>query len=119
MASPKSKTGNFGEEIAAAHLAQHGFTCLQYNFRTKFGEIDLIAQDARFLLFVEVKTRGPNARVRGEEAVDFRKQNRCRLAAEYYLMKHGTQLQPRFDVICVDTARDGQVAAIRWIENAF
>ena len=119
MANPKQPVGDFGENIAAAHLEQHGYEIIARNFRSRFGEIDLIAQNDRFLLFVEVKTRGPNPRVTGEEAVDYHKQRRLRLAAEYYLTKHNPTRQPRFDVICVDTARDGQVVAVRWIENAF
>ena len=125
MADPRqpkpaaSANGDFGENIAAAHLARHGFACLEFNFRTKYGEIDIIAQDERYLLFVEVKTRGPNARTSGEEAVGYQKQNRLRAAAEYYLITHRSTRQPRFDVICVDTAWDGQVAAVRWHENAF
>ena len=115
----KQTTGNFGEEIAAAHLERHGFTCLDFNFRTRFGEIDIIAQDERYLLFVEVKTRSVNARVGGLEAVGYRKQQRLRAAAEEYLMTHGTQLQARFDVISIETAQDGRVAAIQWVENAF
>jgi len=111
--------GTFGEEIAAAHLEQHGFTCLEYNFRTRFGEIDIIAANERFLLFVEVKTRAQNARVSAAEAVDARKQARLRTAAEQYLVVNKTQLQPRFDVIAVETNKSGQVASIRWIENAF
>ena len=114
-----SSTGDFGENIAAAHLAQHGFKCLEFNFRTRFGEIDIIAQDERYLLFVEVKTRKVNARVSGLEAVGYRKQERLRAAAEQYFMDHGSKLQPRFDVISIETTKDGQVASIQWIENAF
>ena len=117
--NPRQPAGDFGENIAAAHLARHGFTCLEYNFRTRFGEIDIIARNERYLLFAEVKTRRSGARVSGEEAVDCRKQARLRAAAEQYLLTHRTNLQPRFDVICVDTAGDSQVAAVRWIENAF
>ena len=119
MANPKKPAGDFGEDIACAHLSQHGFTCLERNFRTRFGEVDIIARNERFLAFVEVKTRGPGARVSGEESVDYRKRQRLRYAAEYYLMKHHSNLQPRFDVICVNTARDGQVVSIKWYENAF
>ena len=115
----KQTSGNFGENIAAAHLEQHGFTCLEYNFRTRFGEIDIVAANERYLIFVEVKTRAVNARVGGLEAVGYHKQERLRAAAEEYLMTHSTQLQARFDVIAVETAQDGQVASIRWMENAF
>jgi len=123
----KQSFGTFGEDIAAAHLEQHGYRVVVRNFRTRFGEVDLIAANERFLLFVEVKTRAVNARVNAAEAVDARKQARLRMAAEIYLqtgLEHSeaTELHrrwPRFDVICIETAQNGQVASIRWIENAF
>ena len=132
---PNTKSGTFGEDIAAAHLEQHGFRVVARNFRTRFGEIDLIATDERYLVFVEVKTRAANARVSAAEAVTPAKQAKLRMAAEEYLAKHvgalpsvmsatpncvlPHNLHPRFDVICIETAQNGQVAAIRWIENAF
>jgi len=115
----RQSAGDFGEDVATAHLERHGYRIVARNFRTRFGEVDIIAANERFLLFVEVKTRGMNARVSGAEAVDARKQARLRMAAEEYLMENQMQLQPRFDVICVETARSGQVAAVNWIENAF
>ena len=123
---PKTKSGAFGEDIAAVHLEQHGFRVVARNFRTRFGEIDLIAEDARYLVFVEVKTRAANARVSAAEAVTPAKQAKLRYAAEEYLAKpvgsdtiRPCNLYPRFDVIAIETAQNGQVTSIRWIENAF
>ena len=125
----KNSSGDFGENIAAAHLEQHGFQIVARNFRTRFGEIDLIAQNERYLLFVEVKTRKTGAFTSGEEAVDYHKQRKLRACAEEYLLRtlkeHSEapgphrRWQPRFDVVCVDTAKNGQVVSIRWHENAF
>jgi putative endonuclease len=111
--------GAFGEDIAAAHLAQHGFRIVARNFRTRMGEIDLIAADERYLVFAEVKLRAANARVSGPEAVTYQKQQKLRAAAEEYLQKHPAALWPRFDVIAIQTASNGQVGSIQWIENAF
>ena len=119
MANPKKATGDFGEQAAADYLARKGYRLVTRNFRTRFGEIDLVMRDDRCLLFVEVKTRKAGSLVSGEEAVDYHKQQRLRAAAEYYLAAHATALQPRFDVVCVDLAPGGGVAEIRWIENAF
>jgi len=119
MAGDRKATGDFGERAAAEYLARRGFACVAANFRTRMGEIDLILRDARYLLFVEVKTRSAGSMVSGEEAVDFHKQRRLRAAAEQYLAENPTGLQPRFDVVCVDLAPGGGVAEIRWIENAF
>jgi len=122
----RTGSGNFGEDIAAVHLEQHGFRIITRNFRTRFGEIDLIAENGRYLAFVEVKLRAHNARVSPLEAVTPAKQAKLRAAAEHYLqtvIEQATEphrrCQPRFDVIAIQTAPNGQVATIQWIENAF
>ena len=119
MASPKKIIGDSGEDFAAAHLESHGFRVVARNFRTRMGEIDVVAQDARYLLFVEVKARKAGSMVAAEEAVDFHKQRRLRAAAEYYLVGHPTALQPRFDVMCVELGPGGRHTLRNWIEDAF
>ena len=57
MASPRARLGAQGESIAAAHLEASGLKIMARNFRTRYGEIDLIAEDGDTLVFVEVKTR--------------------------------------------------------------
>jgi len=119
MANPKKPVGDAGEAFAAAHLESHGFTIIARNFRTRLGEIDLIARDACYLLFVEVKARKTGSMVSGEEAVDFHKQRRLRAAAEYWLAGHPSELQPRFDVMCVEPGPCGHYKLTNWIEDAF
>jgi len=119
MANPKKITGDAGEDFAAAHLESHGFRVVARNFRTRMGEIDVIARDARYLVFVEVKARKAGSMVPAEEAVDYHKQRRLRAAAEYYLAGHPNELQPRFDVMCVELGPGGQYKLSNWIENAF
>ena len=119
MANPKKPLGDAGEGFAAACLESRGFSVVARNFRTRLGEIDIIAQDARYLLFVEVKARKAGSMVSGEEAVDFRKQGRLRAAAEYYLVGRPTALQPRFDVMCVELGPGGETTLKNWIEDAF
>lgn len=115
----KQVSGDFGEDIAAAHLAQHGYAIIARNFRTRLGEIDLIAQSEHCLVFVEVKLRKVGARVGGAESVTPAKQAKLRLAAEAYLQQHPVDIPCRFDVLAIETAPNGQVAAIQWIEHAF
>ena len=115
----RQKAGDFGEDQAAAHLALHGFACLAQNYHSRYGEIDLIAADDRWLLFVEVKTRRTGSIVSAREAVDLRKQQRLTATAELYLAEHPTQLQPRFDVVCVELNSAGDCIGIEWLENAF
>jgi len=119
MGNPKRDAGDAGEAFAAAHLEAHGFRVLARNFRTRMGEVDIIARNGQYVLFVEVKARKAGSMVTAEEAVDFHKQRRLRAAAEYYLVGHPSALQPRFDVMCVELGPGGQYKLSNWIENAF
>ncbi|ADU26021.1 YraN family protein [Ethanoligenens harbinense] len=113
--------GALGERAAAVWLREHGYTIVGANVRTRFGEIDLIAEDGTCLAFVEVKTRAPNARFLPREAVDARKQARIVRTALLYLSTHTTPLQPRFDVMEILPGAGGDFArcTIRHIPNAF
>ena len=92
--------GETGEIRAVNFLKGKGYRILQTNFKTKFGEIDIIAQDKGVIVFVEVKERATLAFGRPIEAVDFRKQQKLRRVAEFYLMiKKQSLCDTRFDVI--------------------
>ena len=91
--------GAWGEERAAEYLRRKGYALVAANYRCRFGEIDLIVRDRRFLVFVEVKLRKDAAFAQAREFVDFRKQQRLRATASMYLARYPSQLQPRFDVI--------------------
>lgn len=91
--------GAWGESVAAAYLRKKGYTLVGMNYRSRFGEIDLIACNRSNLVFVEVKLRKSASFAAAAEYVDFRKQYRLRLTAELYLSENPTKLQPRFDVI--------------------
>lgn len=116
-----NETGRLGEQAAADYLRRGGCEILAANFRTRLGEIDIVASDVRYLMFVEVKTRRAGSLVAPREAVDAHKQRRLILAAEEYLVRHPTRLQPRFDVIEVETepAAEFRVRSIRRIADAF
>lgn len=92
-------SGAWGEALAAEYLKKRKYRILAAGYRSRFGEIDLIVSDKRYLVFVEVKTRKSDKFAEAKEFVDFRKQNRLRTTAEIYLSENPTQLQPRFDVI--------------------
>ncbi len=109
--------GRSGEDRAAKHLAKLGYRVLERNYRTKQGEIDLIALDGDTVVFVEVKTRTSDAYGAPELAVDLRKQGRMVKAALGYLkQKKLHQMASRFDVVAITEAGDGRVEVIR---NAF
>lgn len=89
------------------------------NYRTRFGELDMIAQQGPYIVFVEVKTRGPQAIASPMEAVTPAKRQRVVRTASLYLSAHPCALQPRFDVMEVELDGQGAVREIRHLENAF
>lgn len=114
-------TGAWGEAIAAAFLKTKRYKLEAVGFRCRYGEIDLIVSNKKYLVFVEVKLRKTDKFARALEHVDIFKQGRLRTTAEYYLSKNPTKLQPRFDVIEI-YAPDGVETAdpdIRHLEDAF
>ena len=98
--------GAMGEILAARFLREKGYGILSSNFRCRFGEIDIIASDKRYLVFVEVKTRREDSRYLPREAVTVTKQRKLLQTAAMYMSRFPTNLQPRFDVIEVVTAAD-------------
>ena len=91
--------GAWGEQLAGEFLRSRGYSLLAHSYRSRFGEIDLIGSDARFLVFVEVKLRKSERFASAMEYVDQNKQDRLRVTASMYLSCNPTNLQPRFDVI--------------------
>lgn len=92
-------SGAWGEALAAEYLRKKRYTLVAAGYRCKFGEIDLIVRDRKYLVFVEVKTRKSAQFAKAAEYVDRRKQDRLRICASMYLSQNPTHLQPRFDVI--------------------
>ena len=91
--------GRWGEDQVAEYLRKKGFRIAAANWKCRFGELDLVAEDGTYLCFAEVKLRKSAAFGRPGASVDRRKQARLRAAAELYLLRYPTRLQPRFDVI--------------------
>ena len=116
-----ARQGRLGEEFAAGLLQKRGYWILETNFRTKQGEIDIIAENGEYLAFVEVKTRKASALSPGYQAVTKTKQKRIFAAAITFLNTFPLELQPRFDVICLETSREVEfkVISAEYYENAF
>lgn len=91
--------GAWGESLAAAYLQKKKYSILAAGYRCRYGEIDLIASNKKYLVFVEVKLRKNDRFANAMEFVDIHKQNRLRTTAELFLAQNPTDLQPRFDVI--------------------
>ena len=113
--------GAWGEALAAEYLQKKRYKVLCTGYRSRFGEIDLIVCNKRYLVFVEVKSRKSDRFASAFEFVDRRKQDRLRTTAEYYLSEYPTKLQPRFDVIEIYAPDGTQTASpvIHHIEDAF
>jgi len=117
----KKELGDWGEDRAALYLRLHGYRILARNFRCRQGEIDIVAQKGAFVVFAEVKLRKNADFGEAREFVTFTKQQRVICAAEYWLLKSGSELQPRFDVIEIYAPKgtDTVFPTIRHLENAF
>ncbi len=89
------------EKMAAKYLRQKEFQILNQNFCSRYGEIDLVARDGKYLVFVEVKYRENSKGGHPLEAVDFRKRRRICKTADYYCMCFGYRQDTpcRFDVV--------------------
>ncbi|MBQ9333796.1 MAG: YraN family protein [Lachnospiraceae bacterium] len=111
----RRKTGTRHEAQAGVFLHANHITGITYNYRTRYGEIDIIGYDGDVLVFFEVKYRSGAAAGYAAEAVDMRKQYRICRVSDYYMMEHhiGTDRQVRYDVIAIDGDK------IDWIENAY
>lgn len=114
-------SGAWGEALAAEFLQKKHYSIVAAGYSCRFGEIDLIATDRKYLVFVEVKLRKSANFAKAMEYVDRRKQDKLRITASMYLSQNPTKLQPRFDVIEI-YAPDATATLhpeIRHMEDAF
>lgn len=110
----KRKLGSYYENLACKHLEEQGYNILYKNYRCKIGEIDLIAKDGPYLVFIEVKYRTTLRYGYPREAVHFAKQRKIALIANYFLLTHAMHDRKcRFDVIEILQDR------LTHIQNAF
>ena len=110
----KREKGSFYEKEAGKYLESNGYNILEYNYRCRVGEIDIIAKDREYLVFCEVKYRKTNKKGNALEAVAFSKQKTLSKCALYYVTERRWSYLPcRFDVIGIDGD------SITHIQNAF
>lgn len=110
--------GKIWEIEAANYLRKHKYKLVDVNYTTRFGEIDLIAKNKKFLCFVEVKQRDVSSIALPREFVTFSKQQKIIASAKLYLANNQTNLQPRFDIIEIYT-ENNKIKSIKHLENAF
>lgn len=114
--------GKRGEQLVADDLERRGWRVWMRNYRCRFGELDIVAQTGEYLVFVEVKLRRDSSCGSAGAFVTQGKQRKLRAAAQMFLQRYPTKLQPRFDVAEVyapQGGRDAAQARITYIENAF
>jgi putative endonuclease len=125
---PRRARGVLGERMAADHLARRGYRILERNFRTRYGELDLVAADSGSIVFCEVKTRiaGGTAGPAGPlDAVGASKRTKLRqMAAEWLGARPAGGDRPhrdelRFDAIGVTLSATGELLALEHLERAF
>ncbi|WP_428476507.1 YraN family protein [Photobacterium japonica] len=112
----KRLQGQHYEAMAEQYLCRHGLIACQRNFQCRSGEIDLIMRDRHCWVFVEVKFRKNNHYGSGADAVNWRKQQRLKRAAFFWLQKHGHAIEHtefRFDVVTLT----GTPPIIEWLTN--
>ncbi len=121
-AGKQAATGRRGEELAAAHLQRRGFTILDRNVRTRYGEIDLVACDPSVLAFVEVKTTRAGS-VAPLERVGRAQRARLRRLALSWMLERPPgsfrRAQVRFDAIGVVLGHEGSLLALEHVEGAW
>lgn len=119
MANTKA-VGNLGEEVAARFLESKGFAILERNYRTRFGEIDIVARKGSVTHIVEVKSVSrENPGYRPEELVHAKKLAKLRHLAEFYAISHETSgLEIQIDVIAVRLDYQSRRARCTLIEHA-
>ncbi len=116
----RKNLGDSAERVAALYLEERGCRIIARNIRTRAGEIDLIAQDAEGLAFVEVKARRGAGYGAPEEAITARKQARLVNLAEDFLARRPdlAGIDWRIDVVAIELDRNGKVVRIAHLKNA-
>ena len=111
--TPAQAAGGRGEDDAAQFLARHGLALVERNYRTRLGEIDLIAREGETLVFIEVRLRNDSSFGGALASITPRKRSRIVVAARQYLMRFARVPPCRFDVVCIEHGEP------TWIRGAF
>ncbi len=118
-ATDRRALGDAGEDIACQYLQDHGFTIADRNWRSRSGELDIVARKGGVTVFVEVKARRGRTFGEPEEAVTPTKARRIRGLATEYLASGARSPEVRFDVISIMLDAEGNLLELRHIPDAF
>lgn len=118
MTNTRIDIGKRGETLAISFLKKNGYRIIESNFRCRYGEIDIIAQEGKTVAFIEVKTKTSNRFGSPTQAIDSRKQRQVsKTALAYISQKRLTNYSARFDVVGINIK--GSNSEIELIKNAF
>ncbi len=116
----RKQRGQAAEDAAARYLQSRGYRILVRNWRTRYGELDMIAEDRAALVFVEVRSKFADDPTTPQETITLAKQRQVSRAAVAYVSQHNIQDRDcRFDVVEVFLNRDGKPVRVNLIQNAF
>jgi len=113
---PSRETGQAAEQRALDYLTSHGLRLIETNYRTRFGEIDLVLRDGDVLVFAEVRMRARSDFGGARASITASKQAKLIKTANQYLSQFMRPPACRFDAVLLGAAHDG---AIEWIKDAF
>ena len=117
-----NSSGKIGERYVVQMLLEQGYMFIDANYHSRFGEIDIIVADDKYIVFVEVKTRDTNSRSKPLEAVTSGKKKKLIQTALLYLQEHEElqHLQPRYDAAgIITTGKNKEITEVQYITNAF
>ena len=115
----RKEIGALGEKTAAEYLTKLGYRIRERNFRTREGEIDIIAEKDDFLVFVEVRTKRSSSFGTAEESVTAKKKERLIALAQAYMEgRDGLPPSWRIDVVALELGPKGEISRLELIENA-
>ena len=111
------EVGKLGENIAKSFLKKEGYKIIEENFWCRYGEIDIIAKEEEYIVFIEVKLTTNNSFINPQEKVDYTKRKHLIKVARYYLSKHQKEFNFRFDVVAICNYKHNR--EVNLIRNAF
>ncbi|MDX1416863.1 MAG: YraN family protein [Candidatus Promineifilaceae bacterium] len=119
MSDNRQELGRYGEQIAAQYLEKQGFKILERNWRCSRGELDLVAEAGKVLVFVEVKTRSGRSFGLPEEALNYHKRKKLLQLGQYYLLEHDIEdIEWRIDIVAIELDQSGKLLRCDHIPNA-
>lgn len=119
MPTPRTITGTLGEVTARKHLEAQGYRVLDTNYRCRWGEIDIVAEEDETLVFVEVRARRHLSYGTPQESLSKAKIARLTATAETYIQEHQPEAPHwRIDLVAMVLTRDGTVSDLQHIPNA-